>query len=184
MLEKFDDHDLRQFVANWYAVQEAADPVARDEGVADLCAALDSNERVKELARNPMLATLIALVHCYKAHLPGERARLYDLCVKTMLETWPATKKRRFVEIDEGLQRAYLEELAYRMHKARDRGRSGSRSTTPSATIPTRTTSPSTSPSAGPNRRPPTSGPPPNVGLVLRDRRPTGCRVGSGTCAG
>jgi predicted MPP superfamily phosphohydrolase len=122
VLETLDDDDLRQFVSNWYSVQEADDPVARDEGVADLNAALDSNERVKELARNPMLATLIALVHRYEAKLPGERAKLYELCVRTMLETWPAARKRRFVEIDEGLQRAYLEELAYRMQKARNQG--------------------------------------------------------------
>ncbi len=66
-----------------------------------------------------MLATLIGLVHRYEAHLPGERAVLYDLCVKTMLETWPAARQHRFREIDERQQRAYLETLAYRMQSAR-----------------------------------------------------------------
>lgn len=114
-LEPFSDDDLAAFVRSWYAVQEADDPVERDRGVADLLGAVQSDARVRELARNPMLATLIALVHRYEAHLPGERATLYDLCVKTMLETWPASKKREFREIDSGLQRAYLEALAYRM---------------------------------------------------------------------
>jgi hypothetical protein len=82
-LASFDDDDLRRFVTSWYAVQEANDPVARDRGAADLVAALEADARVRELARNPMLATLIALVHRYEAHLPGERAALYDICVKT-----------------------------------------------------------------------------------------------------
>lgn len=119
-LRSFDDEGLRQFVHNWYAVQEAEDPLARDRGIADLLAALTSSPQIAELAKNPMLATLIALVHRFEAHLPGERAKLYELCVKTMLETWPAARRRRFVEIDEGLQRAYLEALAYRMQIARE----------------------------------------------------------------
>jgi predicted NACHT family NTPase len=82
-LASFDDDDLRRFVTSWYAVQEANDPVARDRGAADLVAALEADARVRKLARNPMLATLIALVHRYEAHLPGERAALYDICVKT-----------------------------------------------------------------------------------------------------
>ncbi|NJL29487.1 MAG: NACHT domain-containing protein [Thermoanaerobaculia bacterium] len=118
-LAPFDDDDLREFVRHWYAIQEAEDPVARDRGVADLLAALEADRHVRELARNPMLATLIALVHRYEAHLPGERAKLYELCVKTLLETWPAARKRTFHEIDFGLQRAYLEALAWRMQTAR-----------------------------------------------------------------
>lgn len=121
-LDPFNGDDLSQFVRNWYAVQEPLDPVARDRGVEELGSAFRADPRVRELARNPLLATLIALVHRFEAHLPGERAKLYELCVKTLLETWPAARKRRFEEIDEGLQRAYLEALAYRMQAARDAG--------------------------------------------------------------
>ncbi len=118
-LDPFDREDLRLFVKQWYGRQEPEDPVARDRNIADLTAALETRRGVGDLARNPMLATLIALVHRYEARLPGERAALYDLCVRTFLETWPAARKRRFHEIDEGLQRAYLEALAYRMQRSR-----------------------------------------------------------------
>ncbi len=125
-LAAFDDEDLKQFVAHWYAVQEPLDPRARDEGIADLLAAMDASPPVRELARNPMLATLIALVHRYEATLPGERAALYDICVKTLVETWPEARRTTFREIDSGLQRVYLEALAYRMQLSRsekpDRG--------------------------------------------------------------
>ena len=118
-LQPFTNEDQARFVTAWYQAQEPDDPVAREHGMAELSAALASDPRVRELARNPMLATLIALVHRYEARLPGERAKLYELCVKTLLETWPAAKKREFREIDEGRQRAYLEELALRMQGAR-----------------------------------------------------------------
>ncbi len=118
-LEKFDDDDLRTFVAHWYSVQEPTDPVARDRGIADLMAALDADDRVRELARTPILATLIAMIHRVEANLPGERAKLYDLCVRMLLETWPAQAKRPFTEIDPGLQRAYLETLAIHMQTER-----------------------------------------------------------------
>lgn len=118
-LASFSDKDLALFVRNWYAVQEPVDSAARDEGVEDLSAAFRADPRVRELAKNPLLATLIALVHRFEAHLPGERAKLYELCIKTLLETWPAARKRRFEEIDEGLQRAYLEDLALRMQEER-----------------------------------------------------------------
>jgi predicted MPP superfamily phosphohydrolase len=119
LLEKFDDADLRTFVAHWYSVQEPADPVARERGIADLVAALDADERVRELARTPILATLIAMIHRVEANLPGERAKLYDLCVRMLLETWPAQAKRPFADIDPGLQRAYLESLAFDMQTRR-----------------------------------------------------------------
>ncbi len=119
-LAPFSDEDLRLFVSHWYGVQEPDDPIVRDRGIADLTAALNAEPRVRELAHNPMLATLVALIHRNEAHLPGERAALYDLCVKTLIETWPAARKRSFREIDERLQRAYLEALAWRMQSLRE----------------------------------------------------------------
>ncbi len=118
-LAPFSNDDLERFVSLWYAVKEPADPQARDRCIADLTAALATGSQVRELARNPMLATLIALVHRFEAHLPKNRAALYDLCVKTLLETWPRAWRKTFKKIDTGLQRAYLEALASRMQKAR-----------------------------------------------------------------
>jgi hypothetical protein len=120
VLEQFDDDDLSSFVSHWYGVQESTDPVARDRGIRDLLEALDADERVRELARTPILATLIAMIHRVEANLPGERAKLYELCVRMLLETWPAQAKTPFPEIDPGLQRAYLESLAFDMQM--DRG--------------------------------------------------------------
>lgn len=116
----FEDEDLRVFVSNWYAAQEPNDPLARQRGSADLLAALDAEPRVKALASNPLLATLIALLHRSEAMLPGERAKLYEKVVQLLLETWPGQARRSFREIDEGLQRSYLESFALERQKKRD----------------------------------------------------------------
>ncbi len=129
-LAAFSNVDLKLFVRNWYRLVEAGDVRAQDEGATELLAAFAADPRVQELARNPMLATLIALVHRYEAHLPGERAKLYELCVKTMLETWPAARRMQFLDIDEGLQRFLLEQLAFRMQERRSHGDDGEVSTT------------------------------------------------------
>lgn len=118
-VQPFDDDELRTFVGNWYTVQEPNDPQARERGRTDLLAALQTEPRVRQLAGNPLLATLIALVHRTEAKLPGERAKLYDLLVRTLLETWPEQAKRAFQEIDPDLQRSYLEEFALEQQKRR-----------------------------------------------------------------
>ncbi|MEM6456766.1 MAG: metallophosphoesterase, partial [Acidobacteriota bacterium] len=118
-LEPFDDDTLQHFVRIWYTSQEdRADERARK--IADLQAALQIRPRVRELARNPLLATLIALVHRYEATLPGERAALYDKVVETLLKTWPAQAGRSFPELDADLQRAELETLALQLQEGRE----------------------------------------------------------------
>lgn len=117
LLEDFDAGDQHSFVRNWYQIQEPDDPVARERGIHELTLAISEDPSVGALARSPILATLIALVHRYEAHLPGERALLYDLCVKTLLETWPAARRRTFLPFDARLQRTYLEDVAFRIHE-------------------------------------------------------------------
>ncbi|MEM6455481.1 MAG: metallophosphoesterase, partial [Acidobacteriota bacterium] len=118
-LEPFDDETLQHFVRTWYTSQEnRADE--RERKIADLQTALQIRLRVRELARNPLLATLIALVHRYEATLPGERAALYDKVVETLLKTWPAQAGRSFPELDADLQRAELETLALQLQEGRE----------------------------------------------------------------
>lgn len=118
VLQKFDDDSLRAFAVHWYSVQEPTDLMARERGISGLLTALEADQRVRELARTPILATLIAMIHRV-AKLPGDRAKLYEVCVRMLLETWPKQANRSFSEIDPGLQRAYLDSLAFDMQTGR-----------------------------------------------------------------
>lgn len=119
-LEPFDDLQLQEFIERWYEIAEPNNPSERLRRRAALTAALAAEPRAKELARTPLLATLIALVHFHQAHLPGDRARLYKLCIETMMVTWPAECGRALPELDGYWQIARLQELALWMQRERE----------------------------------------------------------------
>ncbi len=60
--------------------------------VAALSSAVFSTPQVTDLARNPLLLTILALIHNQGARLPDRRADLYRLCVEALAETWNRTR--------------------------------------------------------------------------------------------
>lgn len=117
-LEPFDDEAIEQFVRRWYELVED-DPAARLRRRVDLLHALEVEPRAKELARNPLLATLIGMVHFSQAQLPGDRAKLYGLIIELLLVTWPAERKRELPELHGAVQQPMLEKLALRLQEQR-----------------------------------------------------------------
>jgi len=53
-----------------------------------LVAEIHADPKVESLASNPLLITIIALIHYKGARLPDHRVELYDLCIQTLVETW------------------------------------------------------------------------------------------------
>ncbi|PRQ05146.1 metallophosphoesterase [Enhygromyxa salina] len=119
VLEPFDDEQLRQFIERWYVVAESKNPVERQRKQAQLWSALEAEPRAKQMARTPLLATLLALVHFHRAQLPGERAQLYAVCIDTLVVTWPAARKRSLPELAGHRQLPMLEKLAFWMQSQR-----------------------------------------------------------------
>jgi formylglycine-generating enzyme required for sulfatase activity/3',5'-cyclic AMP phosphodiesterase CpdA len=116
------DEALDELIRRWYRAQIPSDPRERQHRISDLLAALAHEPRARELAHNPLLATLVCMVHQQRARLPGERVKLYDLVVDTLLDTLNATKPGGgggFTAIDLGRQRRYLETLALEMQRKR-----------------------------------------------------------------
>jgi len=118
-LEPFDDDAIELFVRRWYEVTEPSDPVARMRKREDLMHALDREPRAKALARNPLLATLIAMVHFSHAQLPGDRAKLYGSIVELLLITWPADRNCELNGLHGSVQQSMLERLALRLQDER-----------------------------------------------------------------
>lgn len=113
--------EIEQFVRDWYAVR-IDNPKERDEHANDLIGILQEKEHeaIGELAQNPLLLTIIALVHRIDAVLPDERVVLYQKCTETLLNTWH-TWKFRDTEIKhrgkvERRNRKRMEAIAYWMH--------------------------------------------------------------------
>jgi hypothetical protein len=89
-LTKLQLPEIEQFIRDWYAVR-IKNPKERDDHANGLIRILQEKEHeaIGELAQNPLLLTIIALVHRIDAVLPDERVVLYHKCTETLLNTWP-----------------------------------------------------------------------------------------------
>ena len=118
-LQAFGDDKVEEFINRWYdsRVKDQAEATRRKESLQK---ALEENERIKLLARNPLLLTIIALIHRYQAVLPKERFKLYDKAVETLIISWDAKKeitahkKLQYLSLDD--LRRILEIIAYWIH--------------------------------------------------------------------
>ncbi|RLC91463.1 MAG: hypothetical protein DRI77_13785, partial [Chloroflexi bacterium] len=126
----FDRAAVERFVRNWSTAVEVAlagrrSPTIerRAAGQAEgLLAAIQDNERVRELAVNPLLLTVIALVHRYRAKLPERRAELYEECIEVLLGYWDEARGVRGyalpgLALDAGDKRSLLEPIAFWMQE-------------------------------------------------------------------
>ncbi len=115
----FNDEDIEQFITRWYAAREA-DSERRREGIESLKRALAQNDRVRLLASNPSLLTLIALIHRITANLPSGRVKLYDKITEAYLET---IEKFRGVGMHDATleqKRRWLARVGWEMQSRRD----------------------------------------------------------------
>jgi len=96
-LSPFGLEEIERFAVQWcVAYQRWADPeqpdaMALEKGhdeAAGLVTEIHADSRVESLASNPLLVTIIALIHYKGTRLPDHRVELYDLCIQTMVETW------------------------------------------------------------------------------------------------
>ena len=119
-LQPFDDGKIDEFIDHWYdsRFELASERQRRKESLRK---ALKAQPRIKRLARNPLLLTIIALIHRYQAQLPRERYKLYDKAVETLLTSWDANKELSNHETLEYLKlddlRRLMERLAYWIHR-------------------------------------------------------------------
>jgi HEAT repeat protein/energy-coupling factor transporter ATP-binding protein EcfA2 len=115
----FDDEQIQQFLDHWYD-SRCTTKAEAERRKQSLKKALADNSRIQLLARNPLLLTIIALIHRYQAVLPKERHKLYEKAVDTLLTSWDANKELSNHEILEYLElddlRRLMERLAYWIH--------------------------------------------------------------------
>lgn len=117
----FDDKNIEEFITRWYAVREE-DPERRREGVESLRRALNQSDRVKRLATNPSLLTLMALVHRVTAQLPSGRVKLYDKIVEAYLEIIDRYRKLNQYPASLEQMKRWLARVGWEMQSQRDSG--------------------------------------------------------------
>ncbi|MBO1072079.1 MAG: tetratricopeptide repeat protein [Dolichospermum sp. DEX189] len=134
MIEDMSSEKVEQFLYRWCrTVEKAQQPDANEEQLQrkgneqaqNIVNAIQENEGVKRLTANPLLLTILALIHRNGERLPNRRVRLYELAVQTLIEDWQLSKKLpdapkvvlRETEVVE-----LLAPLAYWMHEEKPSG--------------------------------------------------------------
>ena len=91
-IQPFDANDRVQFLKNWVALlfKESPERVLAEGTEANrefqsLTNGIEGNDRIRPLAVNPLLLTVIAIVHWNRKKLPEQRVDLYDECVDVLL---------------------------------------------------------------------------------------------------
>ena len=121
-LEPFDDKQVDTFIDHWYDSREL-DKAAARRRKDDLRSAFKGNDRIRQLATNPLLLTIIALIHRYQAELPRQRFKLYESAVGTLLTSWDSGKEMKLSEVlDQKIWKSsdllfMMKKLAYWIHK-------------------------------------------------------------------
>lgn len=123
--------DLADFVHSWYrAVESATKGGASDVqdqarlAAERLISAIQAAPGVRELAGNPLLLGVLALVHRRNVTLPQRRTELYDECTQQLLGFWDQVQSREVcqTELNRDEKRFLLQPLARWFH---ERGRQG-----------------------------------------------------------
>ncbi|BAZ16595.1 signal transduction protein [Calothrix sp. NIES-4071] len=133
-IEDMDSEEVEKFLHRWCrAVEKAQQPEATEEQwqtagdnqTREILEAIQDNEGVKRLTANPLLLTILALIHRNGARLPNRRVELYALAVKTLIEDWQLSKKlpdAPTVVLKETEVVRLLAPLAYWMHEEKPSG--------------------------------------------------------------
>jgi hypothetical protein len=121
-LTPFNWEQIEQFVGAWYNASQATgliEPKLAKTRIRDLKQALRDHQ-LEGPASNPMLLTVMALVHNHTGSLPRENARLYAECVELLMFRWKPLDsgwlKDELNAREDDIYRA-LWELAYAAHE-------------------------------------------------------------------
>jgi HEAT repeat protein len=124
-LELFNEAQIQEFIEHWYLNRCNNNVAQAQELIRDLQDALKSKDRLQSLVRNPLLLTMVALIHRYQDTLPKRRHKLYDRAVDTLLKSWDRGKwgktdreaygEFKYLDRDDDLRRV-MSQLAYWIH--------------------------------------------------------------------
>lgn len=90
-LQPFGKEEIDTFSRQWYksiAVHTDQDFDHAEEQAESLNDSISRNPSVTRLASNPLLMTIVALIHYRGKKLPNKRIELYDISTETFLEHW------------------------------------------------------------------------------------------------
>ena len=127
-IESFDDVSISRFCNRWclaverYLNRQAVSPLS-DKDIIDLAykeansltEKIFENKGIRKLASNPLLLTILALLHRETSNLPTERTRLYEQAVTALVD-------RRETNLDKAQVTDFLGPFALWLHENQPTG--------------------------------------------------------------
>ncbi len=123
----FNRSDIENFVDRWCLAAEtsiradlAAAEKAAKKAATDLKQRIESNRSVQRIAANPLLATILCIVHRFLAKIPERRATLYERCTDALLYEWDQAKfpeRTAMAQLDAPAKRRLLMGVARQLHE-------------------------------------------------------------------
>ncbi len=118
-IQPFNNIQIACFIHHWYH-SYCSNQTEVERRKTHFKKALFGNERLTLLARNPLLLTIILLIHREYDQLPKERCELYNCAINTLLRSWDQHKELRNHDVLQYLRpddlRWLMARLAYWIH--------------------------------------------------------------------
>jgi predicted NACHT family NTPase/transcriptional regulator with XRE-family HTH domain len=89
----FDDEQIKTFVKKWFDAREKPEYAER------FMQQMKADEPIKELAKSPLLLTLLCIEFEASGDLARDRAELYKRCINTLMRTWDDQRNIKRQEI-------------------------------------------------------------------------------------
>lgn len=103
-----NDDEIKKLCHNWFSlVYGNSEDVMKDR--EKLTNKIINDERLKRLAKNPLMLTTLLLIDRRTGSLPNKRAGLYSEATKVLLETWNSAYHQTNIDLEEAkYQLAYV----------------------------------------------------------------------------
>jgi predicted NACHT family NTPase len=120
-LAPFNETQIQEFVKHWYERRYKNNAAKTQEMISSFRGALENNNQIQELAKTPLLLTMMVLIYQPESKLPKNRLELYSCVVDTLLKSWDLDGKGKsygeikYLDRDDDL-RWVMAQLAHWIH--------------------------------------------------------------------
>ena len=80
-LLEYNDQQIRQFITNWFGSTNPEKARLMNKTIME-------NDKIRAIARNPLMITIIAVMYEEERELPQRRTELYSKCAEILLRRW------------------------------------------------------------------------------------------------
>lgn len=109
----FTEKQIQTFVGNWFRKEGEKDEETRDKFLVEF--ERDDNKGLRDLARTPLLLTLLCLAFDKTLTFPQRRVEIYEEALDALLKKWDASRRIKRDEIYRKLSLGHKENMLARI---------------------------------------------------------------------